>query len=168
MSHPEQRAREPAAQRSGWAFDRAERAEHDPVAPRFRRHRRQSHRRGARRAAAPRAAFRQHTSPRRAARGSGCFKVRLAVQPNRRMAGRVSNEGSSDSVRTAIQTQAFTQHCSAESPAAYLAASSAFTQMEHFRSQTSRRSLFWLLASLPRPLRRELGLSVLSLVSLHH
>ena len=106
-------------------------------------------------AAAPRAAFRQHTSPRRAARGSGCFKVRLAVQPNRRMAGRVSNEGSSDSVRTAIQTQAFTQHCSAESPAAYLAASSAFTQMEHFRSQTSRRSLFWLLASLPRPLRRE-------------
>ena len=55
----------------------------------------------------------------------------------------------------AAHGETVTQHCSAESPAAYLAASSAFTQMEHFRSQTSRRSLFWLLASLPRPLRRE-------------
>ena len=43
--------------------------------------------------------------------------------------------------------------------------SSAFTQMEHFRSQTSRRSVFWLLASRLRHLRRELGFSVLSLVS---
>ena len=82
------------------------------------------------------------------------------------MAGRVSNEGSSDSVtRSGARRDGHTALLSGVTSCLFGRPPQPLLRWSIFRSQTSRRSMFWLLTSLPRPLRRELGFSVLSLVS---
>ena len=82
------------------------------------------------------------------------------------MAGRVSNEGSSDSVtRSGARRDGHTALLSGVTSCLFGRPPQPLLRWSIFRSQTSRRSPFWLLMSRLRHLRRELGFSVLSLVS---